>query len=159
MKKKYGTRREQAQSLVELALSFMVMMFLLSGVVDIGRAFFVLIELRDASQEGAIYASLYPQSSKTAETINRVLASATNPINLQNEFDAGELTVAVTLEGTSPRCSGFSGTGVNAEAHGITVTVVYTFPFTMPLFQTFVGSNTMPLRSSTTNTILYPPCP
>ena len=159
MKKKYGSRREQAQSLVELALSFMIVMFLLSGIVDIGRAFFILIELRDASQEGAIYASLYPATSYDTETINRVLASSTNPINLQNEYDAGNLTVTIATQDGHMRCAAFHGTGSDTWAHGITVTVTYTFPFTMPLIQTFIGSNTMPLRSSTTNTILYPICP
>ena len=162
MKKMYGSRREQAQSLVELALSFMIMMFLLSGVVDIGRAVFILIELRDASQEGAVYASLYPGLSYETETINRVLASATNPINLQNEYDSGNLTVTIAPEeiGGVPhsRCVAFHASGSSYNAHGMTVTVTYTFPFTMPLIQTFLGTNSMPLRSTTTNTILYPPC-
>ena len=46
--------------MIELALSFTVLLFLLMGVIDLGRAFFALSAMRDAAQEGAVYGSLSP---------------------------------------------------------------------------------------------------
>ena len=53
-------KNERGQSLVELAISLTVLLYLLSGAVEFGIVFFKYIQLRDAAQEGALYASLYP---------------------------------------------------------------------------------------------------
>ena len=46
--------------MIELALSFVVLLLLLMGVVDLGRAYFAFMSMRDAAQEGAAYGSIYP---------------------------------------------------------------------------------------------------
>ncbi len=67
-------KRESGQSLVELALSFTFILLILSGAVDIGRAFFSYIAIRDAAQEGAVYGALYPDAT---DVTTRVRNSAT----------------------------------------------------------------------------------
>ena len=52
------------QSLVEMALVLPLLMILLVGVVDVGRAMFAKIAITNASREGARYASRYPTYSK-----------------------------------------------------------------------------------------------
>ncbi len=69
--------------MIELALTFTVLLFLLMGVVDLGRAFFALSAMRDAAQEGAVFGSLSPVGSdgniNSAAIISRVRNSSDNP--------------------------------------------------------------------------------
>ena len=53
-------KSERGQSLVEMAISITVLVFLLSGAVEFGMMYFQYIQLRDAAQEGALYGSLNP---------------------------------------------------------------------------------------------------
>ena len=53
-------KSERGQSLVELSISLLVLLYLLSGAVEFGLAFFQFVQLRDAAQEGALYASMSP---------------------------------------------------------------------------------------------------
>jgi hypothetical protein len=55
----------------------------------------------------------------------------------------------VVVSATSPPCAG----------GGITVTVTYNYQLTMPLIGAIIGSQTIPVRASATNTILKPACP
>jgi len=57
------TKKESGQSMVELAVSFVVLMALLAGVVEFGRLSFHYIAMRDAAQEGASYASIFPNNN------------------------------------------------------------------------------------------------
>ena len=53
-------RGQRGQSLVEMALVLPLLMILLVGVVDVGRAMFAKIAITNASREGARYASRFP---------------------------------------------------------------------------------------------------
>ncbi len=55
--------KEHGQSLVELALTITILMVLLAGTIDLGRAFFTWLAMRDAAQEGASFGSINPPSS------------------------------------------------------------------------------------------------
>lgn len=55
-------RRNAGQSIVELALLLPVLMLLVVGVFDLGRAFHALITITNAAREGARYGSLHPGS-------------------------------------------------------------------------------------------------
>jgi len=44
---------EHGQSMVELALTITILMILLAGVIDMGRAFFTYMAMRDAAQNPA----------------------------------------------------------------------------------------------------------
>ncbi len=51
----------KGQSLVELAIGLTLLMLLLSGIFDVGRAIFTQFALQDAAEEGIIYGIAYPQ--------------------------------------------------------------------------------------------------
>ncbi len=53
-------KSERGQSLVELSISLVVLLYLLSGAVEFGLAFFQFVQLRDAAQEGALFGSMNP---------------------------------------------------------------------------------------------------
>lgn len=56
-------KSEKGQSLVELAVSLIILLILLAGVVDLGRVAFYYLALRDAAQEGASYGSIFPNNN------------------------------------------------------------------------------------------------
>ena len=52
---------ERGQSLVEMALGSVVLVMLLSGLLDLGRLYYIYITLEDAVGEAALYLSLDPR--------------------------------------------------------------------------------------------------
>ena len=55
-----GARAQEGQSLVEVAISFSLLVLLLGGLVDLGHAFFIFIALEDAAGEAALFAAIEP---------------------------------------------------------------------------------------------------
>src|SRR5262245_39578380 len=91
-------KSERGQSLVELSISLVLLLLLLSGAVEFGMAFFQYVQLRDAAQEGALYGSMNPNNG-TQTVVNqtgietRARAASSSPVNLQ---DAVNVTVVAT---------------------------------------------------------------
>lgn len=156
MKSIFKKKNERGQSLVELAISLLVLLYLLSGVVEFGIAFFQFIQLRDAAQEGALYGSINPPTTadindpKRVAIINRVRNASDEPIDLA---DTTLVTVNVTVTGTA--CAGSA----------LSVDVGFNHVIFMPFISRLIGAqnntppNTIPLTGSVTDTILQPACP
>lgn len=134
-------RRERGQSLVELAVSFTLLVLLLSIAVDLGRAYYSYVAVREAAEEGALHGSLSPEDTAGIEA--RVRTSSTEPVDLGDET---LVTVSSTVIG--PACAGNS----------VRVTVSYTFTLTMPLLAPILGTDQIPLTAESTSTILRPEC-
>ncbi len=133
-------RRERGQSFVELAMSLVILLLLVGGVVDLGRAFFTFMALRDSVQEGALYGSINP--TLTQEIKNHVLDSSDMIPDLISSDD-------ITVEVIGTACTG----------NGIRVTASYSdFPITMPFMGAVLGSQTIPISATVTDTILSPGC-
>ncbi len=130
---------EHAQSLVELAISFTVIVLLLSGVIEFGIAFFQFVQMQDAAQEGMIYASTNPTDE--AGIRDRILAVVNQPFNL------GLTSSNISISDNGGRCAGYA----------LTLTISYDHQVTMPLISTITGP-TIPLRASVTGAILSPAC-
>jgi Flp pilus assembly protein TadG len=147
MKKMLGTknlsekRGERGQSLVEIAISLTVIMMLVVGAVDFSIAYFTYAALEDAAQEGALYGSINP--TDTAGIITRVRDASTNPVDLS---DTAEVNVQVIVTGTA------------CEGNPIQVEVFYDYPISMPFLGTIIGSQSIPLKATVTDTILTPIC-
>lgn len=140
MQEKIKKQKERGQSLTEMALGFTALMFLLAGVADLGRAAFTLITLRDASQEGALYASF------NIADIDGVTARAKGSSDTPVDLSSATVTI---LPDPYPTCAG--------SGNNVTVTVTLPFSLTMPLIPNFIP-NTFNLSSSSNVTILVPPC-
>jgi Flp pilus assembly protein TadG len=137
-----GLRKsERGQSLVELAVSITVILLLLAGAVDFSIAYFSFAAMQDAAQEGALYGSVNP--TDTAGIITRVRRASSNPVDLENET---LVNVTVTLNGDA------------CEGNEVTVNVIYDYPISMPFIGAIIGSQTITLNASVTDTILQPPC-
>jgi hypothetical protein len=145
MKQAILSKTEKAQSMVEFALFYLMLLILLSGVIDLGRAFFAFMALRDAAQEGATYASLYPADTDGPGNgmEQRVRNSSNNPVDFSN------MDITVNAFPSGALCHG----------NGIRVEVEWpNFPLIFPYWQVFTGINTISLHAEVTDTILRPPC-
>lgn len=134
-------RGERGQSLVELAMSLTIILLLLAGAVDFSIAYFSFSAMQDAAQEGALYGSINP--TDTTGIVTRVRGASTNPVDLS---DTTLVNVTATVIGTA------------CEGNAITVNVTYAYPISMPFIGAIIGSQSIPLNASVTDTILQPAC-
>jgi Flp pilus assembly protein TadG len=118
-------------------------MILLAGAVDFGMAYFSFAAMQDAAQEGALYGSINPEDE--TGIITRVRNASSNPVDLS---DASLVDVFVNTDPEDDPCEGGE----------VTVDVVYDYPLSMPFIGTFIGSQTITLTASVTDTILQPVC-
>lgn len=133
---------EHGQSMVEFAFSAVIILLLLVGVVDLGRAYFAYMTLRDAVQEGALYGSTYPNDFEGIK--NRVRGTAKFPVDLSDTVNV----IVPEPEIIGQACAG----------HSIKVQVIHNFTITTPFLGTVLGTQTVPIKASITDTILRPPC-
>jgi len=130
---------ERGQSLVELGISLVILLYLLAGAVEFGVLFFQFVQLRDAAQEGALYGSMDP--ANTTAITARVQGSSNSPIDLTT------ITPAITYSGAV------------CEGNGITVTLTYNHHIFMPFIPQMLSRTDIPLTAQVTDTILRPVCP
>jgi hypothetical protein len=149
-------RGERAQSIVEVAVSLPVIILLLIGTLNFGMAIFSFIILRDAAQEGALYASFDPNNEAEIESRARSInpqaagSSAYSPVDLG---DPEQVQVTVTIIGDD--CQGISEDGSNSVQVGVS----YDYPMFVPFADQVFGASTLRLNATATNVILQPPCP
>ena len=148
---KMNSKSERGQSMVEFAFGFVVLLLLLSGAVDGGRALFTYMALRDSAQEGALYGSINPND--TAGMINRVKAQSTSPINLATQYTSGDIDFIQPGE-VRVETAYVGGTNTGCITEGIEVTVAYSHKFFIPLATLFSSGNTITIKASVTDTIL-----
>jgi Flp pilus assembly protein TadG len=143
---------ERGQSLVELAVSLVILLYLLSGAVEFGIIFFQYVQLRDAAQEGALFGSMGP----TGDIESRVRAASNKPIDLSNADPSNPLYVKIEVTATD-KLTGLAETVDKAcEGDALTVTVSFDHKVFMPFMSTFIGP-TRTLVASVTDTVLTPP--
>lgn len=148
-------KSERGQSLVELGISLLILLYLLAGAAEFGVLFFQFVQLRDAAQEGALYGSINPPANATdTAKINAIKQRALyssptkSPIDLIND-PAVTVDVVVT---DAKYCEGGS----------LEVTVRYPHKIFMPFIAALIGRSsdpTIPLNAKVTDTILSPICP
>jgi Flp pilus assembly protein TadG len=147
-------KSERGQSLVELAISITILIFLLAGAVEFGMAFFQFVQLRDAAQEGALYGSMNPNQVSTIET--RIRGASNSPIDLSG----GDVTITISIDGV-PSTDTANYQAIDCEGHGLEVLVQYNHKIFMPFIPKLIGSadGLIPLNASVTDTILKPTTP
>ena len=143
--------RERGQSLVELAVSMLVLLYLLSGAVEFGLAFFQYVQLRDAAQEGALFGSMGPASPSI---IARVQGASSSPVDLA--VTSGPQAVTISITAAESNGTPIANVAGACEGDAITVTVSYNHKVFMPFMSKFIGP-TIPLNATVTDTVLSPP--
>ena len=124
---------QKGQSMVEVAIALPVIIMILVGILDLGRAFFTFIALSDAAAEGAAYAALHP--SHTSEIQARAADVTTGLVVLEPDMvsvDYLELT------------AGFP----------ITVAVQFEYDLITPFIQAMVPGGTITMRATVAQAII-----
>ena len=130
---------QRGQSLTEMAISITLLMLVLAGVIDLGRAYYSYLSLKDAAAEGAAYGSIAPGDLARIEA--RVRGESPGGL-----IDWSGATVNTSFIG--PACRG----------GGVRVEVTITYTFLTPFIGAITGSQSIPLSADVVNTILYPEC-
>lgn len=130
-------RRSQGQSLVELALALPLLLLLMLGTIDLGRAFFDYIQMRNGAFEGARYGARMP-----ADTSGITDAVMTHGV-------PADTTVTVTCS------TGSCGSVAIGSDATITVVASRTFtPITTTFLQRYFGIGTWVLNASATMKVM-----
>jgi Flp pilus assembly protein TadG len=124
---------QKGQSLVEISLALPVLLLILVGIMDLGRAYFTFVSLADAAGEGAAYAALHP--TETEKILNRTADASGGLVILSTDM------ISVT--------HGSTGFG-----NPITVTVEYDYDLLTPIIQGWVPDGTLTLRATSVQSIL-----
>ena len=93
-----GKIGQRGQSLVEFALSSVVLLLLVGGLVDIGRAIFITEALSSAAREGARHGAWFDASRLT----NPYLSDVQIQVAVDQELGAASLPASILKSGTCP---------------------------------------------------------
>ena len=124
---------EKGQSLVEVALAMPILILIMAGILDVGRAYFTYISLSDAAAEGAAYAANHP--SDTVEIKERA-ADASNGLVV---LDADMVSVDYASL---------------TAGYPITVSVEYDYDLITPIIQAFVPEGKITMRATVAQVIM-----
>lgn len=124
---------ERGQSLVEVALAMPVLILILVGILDLGRAYFTYVTIADAAAEGAAYGALHP--GDTVEILERAVDASNGLVVLASDM------VTVT----------HSGLDVGSP---ITVTVVYDYQIITPIVERFIPDGTLELKATVVQSVV-----
>jgi Flp pilus assembly protein TadG len=126
---------QAGQSLAEFALVIPILLMLIMGTVDGGRALFVYVALQEAAQEGALYASHAPDNFSAI--VSRVRTSST----------AREVVVSTVTRMCPP----------STPAGTISIRVSHNLPVLTPLARAVFGP-TIPVSATVNGTIIRGSC-
>ena len=148
-------RRDQAgQSLIEFTLMMVFMIILLMGVLDLGRAYFTYLALKDAAAEGAYFGSVYPQCVDANGWDNLSLACAgdnniphrvTHSAVQGGLVDWGSAVITTTLPATL------------AAGQVLTVSVSYQYKLITPFVGAIANGQELKLSAASAATIIRVP--
>jgi Flp pilus assembly protein TadG len=150
MHRKWWRRSEQGQSLVEFAAGVVVLVIIVSGVLDLGRAFFTFVAIENGAGEGAIFASYHPAWVTQADA---AAGGASHP-----EFE--NITYRATHESPSGLVdSSLMVVGVEhppslQTGEHVTVTVTYSYTVMTPFLHILVDGGLLPLRAEAAQVIV-----
>lgn len=143
---------ERGQSLVEMALAMIFLVWLIAVIIDMGSALFTWIALRDAAQEGALYGSINPGDSATIKL--RVVTSSDRPLDMVEAINATPPSLQILI----PPPIDVDSNGCIGTGDAITVTVVYFYTPLIPLVTSILPTGRIAIRATVTDTILLPEC-
>ena len=147
-------RSERGQAFAELAVSMVFLLILAAGMIDLGRAIFTYIAIRDAVQEGAAYGAIAPMDCTGIKS--RVRQHTDGAIELD---DTASIFVYVYIDGNANDC--ISSPPVKADidpGDSIRVQITYSnFRIAVPFIGAFVGGQSISFGAEVTDSIVVDP--
>ena len=140
--------KERGQSMVEFAVSAVVLIILLVGIVDLSRAIYTYMALRDAAEEGAIFGSMYPDQEDTIRQRVVDSSSLVNGLGISAEENM-DIVITFNTYGEAFPCAG---------------SLIYVwvedpdFELTMPFLGALIGRQSISISATVSATVLYPSC-
>ena len=142
------SKAQKGQSFAELGAFMVVLLLILVGVIEFGMLIFQYIAMKDAAQEGSVYATMYPSSCN--QTIERVKEGL-------NSTDLSGVQIDVLVNGLQCNLASAGDACANRE---IKVTVRQPdYKIMVPFLGTVLGRQTISVSAVATGTIIRPPCP
>lgn len=134
-------RVSRGQSIVEVALVLPILVMMLMGLLDFGRAYYAVVALRDAADEGASYAVM----NRHDEAGIKQRASEASPalVTIPPEAVTVQPALGVALSAGDP----------------ITVTTVFTLELFTPFANVLVSDSQLTLRGRAVHAALNPYTP
>src|SRR5215211_5587245 len=127
----------RGQSIVELSLAMPVLLLLLLGTIDMGRAFHDYLQLRNAARESAGYGAHFP----------------TNTAGIQTRVTSHGVPIGTTVTVQCTNCGTSGGTATGTGT--ISVTAQRTFsPITLGFLESWFGMEPMTLSANATMRVL-----
>jgi Flp pilus assembly protein TadG len=136
---------QRGQSLVEMTIGFLLLLLILSGLLDLGRVYFIRVALEDSAGEGALYLSLHPECRTASDGVqcqdpNNAEYRARNASNGYVDWSTAEVTIE------RPAIYGVGET--------VRVTITYQFPLLTPVIPRIAGVNPLTLNNTATQVII-----
>ncbi len=136
---KHHRRLQSGQNLLEGAISFVILLLLVAGLVDLARAFFAKVALDGIASEGANWAAAYPGCIPTASDAtdapqippecrgtNSIIGRA---INANPDFDRSRIA-SMTIDPVAVQ-----------KSQEFTLTITYRLPVVTPVIQVLFGDS------------------
>lgn len=149
-------KHEKGQSLVELGVSMVLVLILLSGIVDLGRAVFTLLAMQDAAEEGLVYGVGFPSyCTQIEERIRYNLSNEVLPTDVDVHVYIENAAGTVIIKGLKySACADTPYNQIFAEKH-MQIDLTQDFQITMPFLGSFIGQE-IPLHATANGVILRP---
>lgn len=153
-------RKQRGQGLVEFALILSLLLLLMMGIFDFGRALIIYTNLFNAAREGARYGAVHPWEPGTVEARVRqsIILVAPNTVNITVCCDRGPGTSTFYCDlnagSVSGSCGGGTGTGIDGKAglgDRIVVRAQHSLGLITPLVTAF--AQTLPIDTTAARTI------
>ncbi len=149
---------ERGQSLIEMAISFSILVMMLSGVLDLGRIWYIYVALEDAAGEAALYLSIEPYCEDADDVDpdmnpcsdpNNALFRAQNAVgnNIIN-WDRATYSVFMPVDPSNP------DEYIRAVGEQVQVQIKYSVEILTPVIPRFTGFNPLELTVLASQTII-----
>lgn len=149
MNKPLHNNSEHGQAFTELAISMVFLLILMAGVIDMGRAIFTYISIRDAVQEGAAYGAIAPTDCEGIK--NRILSHTKGAIKLRES----DILMSIKIDGTA--CTSVVPANIDTGDPVYVGITFQNFRIATPFIGTIIGSQVVDFKAEVTDTVLVEP--
>jgi hypothetical protein len=161
--RKRMTKAQRGQSLVEFSLGLIVLTLILSGILDLGRAYFLFVALEDGAGEGALYLAInpacpIPDISADCTDPNNALYRVTHAGGGRLDWDLPDVDFSLCYDkGFAEVCTDGSDPAFTLPLYGagttVSVTIAYPYRLVTPLVSQIAEEVMLTVKA--TQTIIF----
>ena len=147
---------EKGQSLVEFSVMAIVLLMLVQGVLDLGRAYFTFLALKDAAADGAYFGAAYPRCIDGAggDARDNSLGGCVNPNNIDYRVRKSAPSGGLVDWTNATVTTTYADPTNYAPGSLVTVTVRSQYRLLTPLIGAIAGTQDLPLYAQSVSVIV-----